>query len=372
MPKLGPAISRPARQAEFVTSTALDLINAMYFTKLVTESDGIEGWPAEVNREMTDELRTELDFLFSFPRRQPGVMGALNDSMWAHPETWKDVESLVSHVRAMPSGVGDLPENPGIQGLVFYTWCTPFQITNRDFGPIDKPRERLIEELQEDGQVDVDSALAVFDDPERLRSRIIALIERFYEQHYRPIEAKRLSLLTRSVETHSGVPVTDVAALSQKLSGRPNSCLSAGACEGPFEKTYFSPSPDMGPYVSCSNIGSIHGMFYPIEPESEDESAEQSADTRRLARIYKALGDEQRLRILHMLHDREMYAQEIVERTGLHQSVVSRHLSFMSAVGLLSPRREGNMKFFSVNPEMRETLSQTTDLFKAPVPERVE
>jgi DNA-binding transcriptional ArsR family regulator len=39
-----------------------------------------------------------------------------------------------------------------------------------------------------------------------------------------------------------------------------------------------------------------------------------------------------------------------VERTGLHQSVVSRHLAFMKAVGLVSARRQNNMKFFSLTP----------------------
>ena len=87
-----------------------------------------------------------------------------------------------------------------------------------------------------------------------------------------------------------------------------------------------------------------------------------------MARLYKALGDEQRLRILRMLRDREMYAQEIVERTGLHQSVVSRHLQFMRAVGLLQSRKQNNMKFFSLNPTARDMLSGTLALFDAAAP----
>jgi len=55
-----------------------------------------------------------------------------------------------------------------------------------------------------------------------------------------------------------------------------------------------------------------------------------------------------------------------VERTGLDQSVVSRHLGFMRAVGLVIGRRQSNMKFFSLNPAMREELGRTLDLFLAP------
>ena len=66
-----------------------------------------------------------------------------------------------------------------------------------------------------------------------------------------------------------------------------------------------------------------------------------------MALVYRALSDEHRLRILRLLHHGELYAQEIVERTGLHQSVVSRHLTFMKAVGLVNVRRQNNMKFYS-------------------------
>jgi DNA-binding transcriptional ArsR family regulator len=40
----------------------------------------------------------------------------------------------------------------------------------------------------------------------------------------------------------------------------------------------------------------------------------------------------------------------------------------MTAVGLLAARREGNMKFFSLNPEMGNELRRTLELFGAGVP----
>ena len=159
--------------------------------------------------------------------------------------------------------------------------------------------------------------------------------------------------------------MTDIAELARKLTGRPVTCLEE-VCTGPHDALFFAPSLDMGPYISCAAAGRVHGMFYPCEPEFIGQAPEEAENTRRLARIYKALGDEQRLHILHLLRDREMYAQEIVDRTGLNQSVVSRHLSFMTAVGLLVPRREGSMKFFTLNPEMRDELARTISLF-APV-----
>ena len=75
-----------------------------------------------------------------------------------------------------------------------------------------------------------------------------------------------------------------------------------------------------------------------------------------MADIYRALSDPHRLRILGMLQAGEMYAGEVAERTGLPQSVASRHLSFLRAVGLIVSRPQGTMKFYSLNPEMRDVL----------------
>ena len=135
----------------------------------------------------------------------------------------------------------------------------------------------------------------------------------------------------------------------------------------PPSRLLFAPSLDMGPYMSCAVIGRLHGMFYSCEQRFID-GAPASDDSVRMARIYKALSDEQRLRILDILREREMYAQEIVDRTGLGQSMVSRHLGFLRAVGLLRVRRVSNMKFFSLNPDIRRQLSKTLDLFPETVP----
>jgi DNA-binding transcriptional ArsR family regulator len=107
----------------------------------------------------------------------------------------------------------------------------------------------------------------------------------------------------------------------------------------------------------------IHAMFYPCEARFKSDADEDADEIVQMARIHKALSDEQRLRILRILQEREMYAQEIVERTGLHQSVVSRHLSFLRAVGLLKARKEANMKHFSINTEIQERLNATMELF---------
>ncbi len=43
--------------------------------------------------------------------------------------------------------------------------------------------------------------------------------------------------------------------------------------------------------------------------------------------------------------------------------MVSRHLSFMKAVGLLNSRRQNNMKYYSLNSDAGDELRRAVDAF---------
>jgi DNA-binding transcriptional ArsR family regulator len=340
-------------------------MNAMYFTHLVVDSEGVEGWPVQVRPALAQDLRDELDFLYTFPKGQPGIMGQLGDVLFAHPEVWDSVESLLNYVRDLPLGLGDSETEAGIQGLAFYICCSTHADARTEPG-LD-PRSQLRAEIEREGG-DADAALAVYDRPGELRERMARLIERFYEEHYKDELPRRRGCLERSAAAHQGETMDQAIQTVLRASGRSTVCLEDGICPGPYDRMVFAPSLDMGPYMSCADLEGprhVHGLFYPCEPAFMGNSEPGAEGTTRMARIYKALGDEQRLRILHMLQGREMYAQQIVERLDLHQSVVSRHLSFLRAVGLLRVRKHNTMKYYSLNPEITSELNSTLGLFTA-------
>ncbi len=279
-------------------------------------------------------------------------MGALNDILFADPEAWNDRDALLRFVEALPDGVGDIPARPGVQGRVRYSlkWCAAAQGAESD-------REAVRAALEAAGR-DVEAGLALYDRPAELRRRMSALIRRFYDDVYASEWRRRLPCLERSVAAHRGRPVDDVERLMRDLTGRQISCLSDAPDR--YERFIFAPSPDMGPYVSCADMPPIHGLYYPCPPP---DAGEADLEVDRLAQVWRALGDAQRLRILRLLRGRELYAQEIAERTGLHQSVVSRHLSYLKAVGLVRARRAGAMKYFTVDPAARDRLAAALELF---------
>lgn len=359
------------RHIEFVASVPLDVINAMYFTALAESHEGLDDWPVRTRARMDPGLRDELDLLVSFPHGDAGVLGALNDLLFLHRETWGSVDDLLRFVREMPPGGSADVSEPGIRGLALHALRWPSD------APIDpataaSDRDAIVRALDDHAVTPVRndgaSLIALFDEPERMRALLLTVIRRFYDEHYRPDEERRVACLERSVAAHRHDAAADPVELSRRLTGRNVTCLET-VCAGDQDKAgeprafMFVPSFDGGPYNSCVNLPDLHALYYPCEPRFRDMPAGLDESTQRLALVCKALGDEQRLRILALLRDGELYAQEIVERLGLHQSVVSRHLGFMRAVGLVNARRQNNMKFFSLNQEMGAELQRALDAF---------
>ena len=58
-------------------------------------------------------------------------------------------------------------------------------------------------------------------------------------------------------------------------------------------------------------------------------------------KLFKALADETRLRILHLLCRRELCVCQIVDVLRIGQSKASRHLAHLRNAGLVNDRREG-------------------------------
>lgn len=353
MPRLTASPPIPTTNIQFIVSLSLDMMNAMYFTSLVPQIEGVEGWPLRLRAEMSPELLRELDAIYNYPAGDPGILGTFGDDLFAHPETWRDISALLRYVREMTDGE--------VHELIYQTTFRYVDEAEREPYEGLPPREAIERRMRSFDDRDADEIMAAYDRPEDLRERMARLIERFYEEHYREEMPRRLPRLERSAAAHRGEPVTDPVQITRAVTGRDPSCLE-NVCAGPFQRYIFTPSLDMGPYNSCAVVDGIHGVIYPCEQQYVSETP-QEEETVRLARVHKALGDEQRLRILSLLQEREMYAQEIVERTGIHQSVVSRHLAFMKAVGLVQARRQNNMKFFSLNPGIREQLGKTMEMF---------
>ncbi len=76
------------------------------------------------------------------------------------------------------------------------------------------------------------------------------------------------------------------------------------------------------------------------------------------SRLFKALADATRLKILMLLGVREMCVCEIMVALDLTQPTASHHLGILEAVGLVKDRHEGKWVFYSLKDK------RITDLMK--------
>ena len=68
------------------------------------------------------------------------------------------------------------------------------------------------------------------------------------------------------------------------------------------------------------------------------------------SRLLKALADETRMRILHILAQDELSASDLMEILNMGQSRVSTHLALLKEVGLVNDHRAGRRSLYNLQP----------------------
>ena len=67
----------------------------------------------------------------------------------------------------------------------------------------------------------------------------------------------------------------------------------------------------------------------------------------------KALGDENRVRILLALQDGELCVCQVIELLGLAASTVSKHLSILRSARLVESRKDGRWMYYQLSKKTR-------------------
>jgi ArsR family transcriptional regulator len=73
-------------------------------------------------------------------------------------------------------------------------------------------------------------------------------------------------------------------------------------------------------------------------------------DSGDFTRLFKAISDETRQRILVLLDQNARCVSDLVKEFNLSQPTISRHLSLLIHAGIVQKRREGKRIIYSLNP----------------------
>jgi len=80
-------------------------------------------------------------------------------------------------------------------------------------------------------------------------------------------------------------------------------------------------------------------------------TASAALDVRTVSRLFKALADETRLRIVALLSHGELCVCHLEEALKLSQPNISRHLAILRLSGVVEARREGSWVHYRLVPQ---------------------
>ncbi len=70
-----------------------------------------------------------------------------------------------------------------------------------------------------------------------------------------------------------------------------------------------------------------------------------------LAKMFKALGDENRIHIISLLSDGEKCACKLLDTLAITQPTLSHHMKILCDVGLVNARKDGKWTHYAINNE---------------------
>ncbi len=89
-------------------------------------------------------------------------------------------------------------------------------------------------------------------------------------------------------------------------------------------------------------------------------------NTEAFSKIFKALGDSKRMRILDLLSCGERCACMLLEKIDTSQSTLSHHMKLLCESGLVTCRNEGKWTYYAINQETMKEAVHFLEMLSAP------
>jgi DNA-binding transcriptional ArsR family regulator len=183
---------------------------------------------------------------------------------------------------------------------------------------------------------------------DEVKARLLDLLPLWYELVFEPNAAEWREAAERDVEAkralaarHSPEQLVELAARGYQYTPTPG-----------IRTIALFPNWWMRPWVILWEHKSTKIFCYPIA-----DLAEEGASPAEVARVYKALGDEGRLKLLRRLSDGPLKLSEAAAELGVAKSTAHHHLAILRQAGFVAIRDEDENVY-----SLRSELPQTGDL----------
>ena len=90
---------------------------------------------------------------------------------------------------------------------------------------------------------------------------------------------------------------------------------------------------------------------------------DRMVDNKRMAAMFKAFADENRIQILELLRDGERCACRLLEEMNITQPTLSHHMKILCDSGIVVGRKEGKWMHYSISEDgMRDVRNYLDEL----------
>ena len=356
-------VGQPALSIRTSTSLPLDLVSILSLLFRAGYNPEIDPWVQEARRNLPDSVKSDLDLLHGFSGRmlfypeEPAMQFEPLTS--AHePATFSE---FLEHLEQLSPA--------SYLSMVEHALQRYYETLERRWPGIDDNDSwsRLLAPALTSARLD--DVLALVRNPADLKSRTINMYEGVWNHAYREERALQATRLAEAAEIGAQVFDQGFSQAYVSLTGQrvpavldhpPPSISQIVFCPsahlGNFV-SYIAYEPDLIVYFSAPHLlartrnGIANQKAALADFDSSDLAHAELLETAR------ALGDPTRLKIVDLLLDGELYAQEIVGRLGVAQSAASRHLAQLERAGIVVVKARRGSKYYAVNAEKLDALS---------------
>lgn len=356
-------VGQPALTIRTSTSLPLDLVSILSLLFRAGYNPEIDPWVHEARRQLPESVKVDLDLLHGFSGRM--LFYPEEPAMHFAPLTSRHETTTFSEFLDY---LNQLPASAFLE-MVEHALQRLYATLDRRWPGVSDGDSwaRLLTPALTSARLD--DVLALVRNPHELKSRTINMYEGVWEHVYRAERALQAGILEDAADIGAqlfdqGFPQAYVNLTGQRvpavLDHPPPTITRIVFCPsahlGNFV-SYIAYEPDLIVYFSAPNLLARSKNGFASARAMQTEMTYPDLEHAELLETARALGDPTRLRIVDLLLDGELYAQEIVSRLGVAQSAASRHLSQLERAGIVSVNARRGSKYYAVNAEKLDALS---------------
>jgi len=220
--------------------------------------------------------------------------------------------------------------------------------------------EDLLDRIVDGDQAAVDQTMERFDEREKTDvagfmrepglavSRMRATLEAWLPL-YGEVEPRIAQMLERDVAARKAdLASLDADALIERTTGG-----LRFLAEPQVRRVILTPSYFARPFNYIYQGVDWRLFGYPVA-DAVVEGEDAGSPPQAVVRLYRALGDATRMRVLKLLADRDWYLTELAQQLELSKPTMKHHLALLRAAGLVTVTQEGSLTYYSLRRERLE------------------